>query len=96
MARFTFDVGDGGGRRGRLRVSGHALVRMRERGISSRDLVEVYRKGTVVETRPNDTPYPSHVLKGRVAGRVICLVIAECSEGDAILVTVYARGRDRG
>ena len=68
----------------------HAVRRMFERGISAEDIRQVLDSGTIIETYPDDTPYPSQLVLGWSADRPIHVVAADNEEdGVAVIVTVY-------
>jgi hypothetical protein len=68
----------------------HALERMFERNISCRELNKIIKNGELVENYPNNVPYPSKLVMGRVNNRPVHVVFTENKEGKtAIVVTVY-------
>jgi len=74
----------------------HALRRMFERGISELDIREVLAHGEVIEDRPNDHPFSTALILGRVSGRPIHVVVAIDSESNTdIIVTVYEPDLER-
>lgn len=63
---------------------------MFQRNISEADVYRVLETGEVIETYPDDAPYPSRLLLGWSGSRPLHVVIAEDSEeGITIVVTVY-------
>jgi hypothetical protein len=50
------------GKRNRIEFTQHARLRMYKRGISAKDIRECLLKGRIVESHPNDKPYPSYLL----------------------------------
>ena len=70
--------------------SGHALVRMFERSISREDVLAVLEFGEVIADYPDDTPLPSCLMLGFVAGRPIHVVVATEKERKlCIIITAY-------
>lgn len=68
----------------------HAIKRMFERGINESDVRQVLRIGNVIESYPEDTPYPSRLLFGEVKGRVLHVVAAHDAEhATEVIITVY-------
>jgi beta-phosphoglucomutase-like phosphatase (HAD superfamily) len=67
----------------------HALTRMFERRISVEDVRTAITRGEVVQTYPDDKPYPSRLLLGWIGTRPLHVVVAEDSE-DGILIVVTA------
>ena len=67
----------------------HALTRMSGRRISVEDVRTAITHGEVVQTYPDDKPYPSRLLLGWVGTRPLHVVVAEDSE-DGILIVVTA------
>ena len=68
----------------------HAVRRMREWRVSDDEVLHVLTTGEVVESYPNDTPYPSRLVLGWCSGRPIHVVAADNPETqETIIVTVY-------
>lgn len=68
----------------------HALQRIFARSISHADVHDALRDGDVIESYPDDTPYPSYLVLLRASARPIHVVVAR-DEGNArcYVVTVY-------
>lgn len=63
---------------------------MAERDISVADVHAVLENGEVVESYPEDDPYPSHLVFRRVGRRPLHVVAAEDPESDrTFVITVY-------
>jgi hypothetical protein len=62
---------------------------MFERRIGLEDVRTVIAHGEVIQTYPDDKPYPSQLLLGWVGGKPLHVVVAEDSE-DGILIVVTA------
>lgn len=78
----------------RVLYSGHARREMREEEfgpIGDQELYEAVCTGEVIESYPDDTPYPSVLLFGTTkASRPLHAVCAYAREGDQVaIVTVY-------
>ncbi len=74
----------------RIEFSGHAVVRMYERGLSPGDIRLVVAQGEVIADYPNDSPYPSVLLLGQIDGRPLHIVVAQNPTDEAcIVVTAY-------
>jgi hypothetical protein len=68
----------------------HAVQRMVAREISEGDVREVLTSGEVIESYPDDTPYPSRLVLGWRGRRPIHVVVADnVNAGEAIVITVY-------
>ncbi len=68
----------------------HAIRRMFQRKISVADVRHVLEAGEVIESYPDDTPYPSRVLLGWSGARPLHVVVADNAKSDeVIVVTVY-------
>lgn len=68
----------------------HAIQRMFERGIRADDVAEALRTGQVIESYPDDSPYPSASWLGFSSGAPLHVVAAVRSRaGERIIVTVY-------
>ena len=63
---------------------------MFERGISETDVNRVLVGGEIIQTYPDDTPYPSRLMLGWSGQRPIHVVAADVDdEGATVIVTVY-------
>jgi hypothetical protein len=63
---------------------------MFERSIAEEDVRKVLTEGDEIASYPDDQPYPSRLLLGRVGGRPLHVVAAYNAEDDeTIVVTVY-------
>lgn len=70
--------------------SGHAVYRMLLRRVTDADVRAVLDAADIIEDYPDDTPYPSALYFGLVAGRVLHVVAARDDAGTrTIVVTVY-------
>jgi hypothetical protein len=68
----------------------HALERMFERDVNCQELNKIIKKGELVENYPNNIPYPSKLVLGRVNNRPVHVVFTvNKEEKTAIVVTVY-------
>ena len=73
----------------RLTFRVHALERMFERRITAEDVRTVVTNGEVIQSYPEDKPYPSRFVLGWRGTRPTHVVVAEDSE-DGILIVVTA------
>ena len=71
----------------------HAYHRMRERGISYLDVKEAIRNGGIIESYPNDFPYPSCLILGKIDNDPIHIVCAIVEKG-LLIITVYVPDKD--
>jgi hypothetical protein len=79
-----------------LRFTDHALVNMDERDIGVADVEHVLTGGEIIETYPEDRPYPSRLVLGWSRGRPIHVVAADVPGSDlTIVVTTYVPDPDR-
>jgi hypothetical protein len=69
----------------------HATRRMFERDISEDELMSVLLNGQIIETYPNDKPFPSVLVNGiSNKGKTIHVVISKDIESKRLyIVTVY-------
>ena len=73
-----------------LHFSGHAVRRMVQRSVTEEHVGEVLDAIDIIESYPDDTPYPSALYLGFVAGRALHVVAAHDGAGQrAIVITVY-------
>ena len=59
----------------KLVFSGHAVQRMFERSILSKDVREIVESGEIINDYPDDLPYPSKPILGYVGKRPIHIVL---------------------
>lgn len=79
-----------------LMFSRHALRRMFTRNVSVEDVRTVISIGEVIESYPDDEPWPEVVLLGRVNGLALHVVIAQDPvAGQCVTITVYWPDLDR-
>ncbi|HEX6817538.1 MAG TPA: DUF4258 domain-containing protein [Ktedonobacterales bacterium] len=68
----------------------HALRRIAQRSISIAEVRQVLTTGTVIEDYPQDTPYPSYLMLGIVAGRPLHVVAGDnVADQETIVITTY-------
>ncbi len=80
----------------RLQFTNHALQRMFERTIDFQDIQNVVSQGEVIETYPDDTPFPTRLLLGWVSGKPIHVVAADnAKEQVTVIITVYEPDSER-
>jgi hypothetical protein len=73
-----------------LKLTYHAMKRMRERRVRVRDVVQIVESGDVIEDYPDDNPFPSQLISGTSDGRPLHVVVATDPEDEArIVITVY-------
>lgn len=81
---------------GRYQWRKHTLVRLAQREISQETILEVVKKGEIIEDYPEDEPFPSCLVLGWVQGRPYHVVIALDFEGlMAYIVTAYEPSPDK-
>lgn len=68
----------------------HAVKRIFERGISKICVSEIIRNGEIIESYPDDTPFPSYLIFGKCQDRPFHVVIGLDMERKTIyVITVY-------
>lgn len=68
----------------------HAIQRMFERRIADQDVHEIVVKGEIIQSYPEDKPYPSRLLLGWIGSRPLHVVAADnSSERETVIITVY-------
>ena len=68
----------------------HAIQRMFQRQVTEEDVREIIRAGEVIESYPNDSPYPSELRLGWAGARPLHVVVARNEAvGEVIVITVY-------
>jgi len=72
----------------RYEITVHARERMAERGVSTEDLISLIINGEIIESYPDDFPYPSVLLLGYLSGEAFHVVAAK-GRNLVKVVTVY-------
>ena len=68
----------------------HAIQRMFQRNIRVDDVLSLLKDGDVIESYPNDNPYPSRLILGWCGSRPLHAVVAYNDvKGENIVITVY-------
>jgi hypothetical protein len=68
----------------------HAIKRMHERCITEEEVEHAIKSGVLIESYPNDTPYPSFLLLGHAGTKAVHVVYADDAEDNTrIIITVY-------
>jgi len=68
----------------------HAIKHMFERNISTDDVRQVLENGEMVEEYPEDKPFPSKLILGRIGSRPLHVVVAhDKATNEKIVITVY-------
>jgi hypothetical protein len=63
---------------------------MFQRRISAKDVRQVLKTGEVIESYPDDIPYPSCLVLGWRGERPLHVVVADNADGcETIVITVY-------
>jgi hypothetical protein len=62
---------------------------MFERSITLAMLEQAVNDGEVIQNYPDDQPYPSRLILSFIDGKPIHAVLAENSDSDTIVITVY-------
>jgi len=62
---------------------------MFQRDISEIEVEKVVNDGEVIETYPDDKPYPSFLSFGYIDKRAVHVVFAKEENGNIIIITVY-------
>lgn len=75
-------------RNGKYRLTVHAIVRSKERGITIQDMEEAILGGEIIEEYPDDKPFPSCLILGRTSdGRPLHVVCSLAPVSD--IITFY-------
>ncbi len=75
---------------GKLVFRLHAIQRMFQRQITVDQVRHVLTNGEVIESYPDDTPYPSRLILGWSDGRPLHVLVADdLSNRATIVITVY-------
>lgn len=73
-----------------LIYSDHAINQMFSRSISTDDIENVIKSGEIISEYPNDKPFPSCLILGKIDNRPLHLVIAINEfESKCVIITAY-------
>ena len=75
-------------------LSRHSLKRLRERGISLRDIIFSVENGEIIEYYDNDYPFPSCLILGR-SGQKPLHIVASIGDGMIHLISAYIPDPDK-
>lgn len=73
----------------KIKWSTHAAVRIQERGIRRRDVLNCINKGETIENYPDDFPHPSCLIFGYTLKGKAIHVVAGCDEEYVYIITAY-------
>lgn len=76
-----------------LRFTKHAFERLFERNLSPKECEQAFISSKIIESYPDDKPFPSELRLGYANGKVIHLVIAE-NEDVIHVITAYEPDRE--
>ena len=80
---------------GNVFVTNHAMERCRQRGILVKDILHAVETGEIIETYPDDFPFPSCLVCGKsVEGSIIHVCMSDEGESSKI-ITAYKPDSDR-
>ena len=73
-----------------VHFSGHAVMRLFERGLSKDQVLTIIRTGERIADYPDDSPYPSCLLLGYIENKPVHVVIArDAVTGICFVATTY-------
>ncbi|KFN38614.1 MAG: hypothetical protein JU82_10845 [Sulfuricurvum sp. MLSB] len=67
----------------------HAIERMFQRDVNEEDVEHVVKNGEIIESYPDDYPYPSFLVLGYFNKRPLHVVYARDEAENVIVITVY-------
>lgn len=67
----------------------HAVERMFQRSIQVEEVRAAMGNGEIIESYPEDLPYPSYLLLGWAGKRPLHIVAADVSYNESVIITVY-------
>ncbi len=73
----------------KIKWSTHAAARIQERGISRLDVLNCVNKGEIIESYPDDFPYPSCLIFGYTLNNEVIHVVAGCDGEYVYIITAY-------
>lgn len=80
----------------KLTFAHHAVQRLFQRGISAADVERVVAPGEVIESYPEDKPFPSRLILGWFGGAPLHVLAADDPASDETrIITVYEPSPER-
>ena len=76
-------------REGKYRLTVHAAVRSKERGITTQDMEDAILNGEIVEEYPEDKPFPSCLILGRTRDGLPLHVVCSLAPVSDIVTLYY-------
>lgn len=76
-------------------ITQHALLRLRQRNISYRDIKYIIKNGAVIEEYPEDYPYPSCLIFGITEKEFPLHVVVGIKENELWIITAYYPDRQK-
>ena len=73
----------------KIAVTQHANRRFQERGISLDDIETAILNGKIIETYPDDTPFPSCLILGKSTNNSPLHVVVSTDEEFLYIITAY-------
>lgn len=73
----------------KLRWTQHVLIRLLQRNISTDDIVHALKTGEIIESYPNDYPYPSCLVLGVTINEQYLHIVCGLGESELWLITAY-------
>lgn len=78
-----------------IRWSVHASERIHQRGIFREDVIHAIRTGEIIESYPNDSPFPSCLILGVSAKGKYLHVVCGCDGEKITIITAYFPTEDK-
>lgn len=72
-----------------IHFSGHATVQMFKRKISVDDIDTILKDGIIIKSYPDDKPFPSYLVLGKVNNRILHVVVSSDASKDCYIITAY-------
>ena len=80
--------------KGNIIWRGHMLVRMQQRNVPLRDIINCVTYGELIEDYPSDFPYPSCLILGRTLDNRALHVVCAVGEDHVWMITAYSPNLD--
>jgi len=78
-----------------IRITGHVLLRFRERQITIKDVINSVQNGEIIEQYPDDFPYPSCLVLGLSVNNKHLHTVCGVGENILWLITAYFPSPDK-
>ena len=75
--------------KGQAEITGHARKRMNSRNITIEEITQVILEGEILESYPDDKPFPSGLIMGKIRNNEPLYVVCSLGEDKVHVITTH-------